>query len=145
MKDSYYYCFIKLYNQIFLKNKYLHYLEHPTIKKMMSLNYISMHNTIVVGACTILLLSNNLFYILILLNITLLDIFCIIVLKECPVFKLEKKYNSKTQIQWKAILYKYFHLEYHCRHYYEMQLDFLINLHISIYIKVFALLFFEKK
>jgi hypothetical protein len=130
-------------NNCKLWNEPKHYIKR-IIKEMISLHLISIHYAIVMAACFILLFSNNIFYIFILLNIVCIDILCIIVLQQCPVFKLEKKYKKVTTLELKAIYLGKYNFEYNCRHYYEMQLDFLINLQASIFLKIVSLIVFSK-
>lgn len=130
-----------IYSFLF-KNKYMRKLTLWDI--IISLHLILIHYAIIIIGCFILLFSNNVLYIFILLNIISIDILCIIVLKQCPIFKLEKKYKNITTIELKAIYLDEYNFEYNCRHYYEMQFDLLMNLQAFIFLKIVSLILFPK-
>lgn len=155
---KYIYYFSELYNKLVRKNKCLinfNKYNNWWLKNIIGLYYINFHSALIMMGCFILLFSNNILYIFILLNIVFLDIIAIIVLKNCPLFKMEKKFallkveekcngkcKAKTTIEIKENVLNNFGLEYKCNHYYEMQLDFIMNLESTIFFKFSCLLFY---
>lgn len=152
---KYIYYFSELYNKLIRKNKYLINFNKSNnwwLKKIIGLYYINFHSALIMMGCFVLLFSNNILYIFILLNIIFVDIICIIVLKECPLVKMEKQFallkfkekcKEKSMIEIKPNVLNKFGLEYKCNHYYEMQLDFIVNLQSTIFLKFSCLLFYN--
>ena len=64
-------------------------------QKLMGMYYGNLHIAIMFLGICIILFSNNLFYLIILLLIISIDAFTLIIIHDCPLTMLEKKFFYK--------------------------------------------------
>ena len=105
--------------------------------------YIYIHNFLIVFTSFIFLFSNNLFHLAIVLLIISLDAFSIVVMHNCPLTQMEKKFlNTSTSDERKRIM-KNLGISYHCDHIYEQQIELMINVWLIVVGKILVILFLK--
>lgn len=98
-----------------------------TIKTLIGHYYIFIHYIIACLSASILLFSNNVYILIILLNILFLDASSIVVLHDCPLTMLETRYLGYSSISVRRSFFRKLGICYECKHDYELQLEMLIN------------------
>lgn len=101
---------------------------NPIIKKIIGSYYWILHIFIMLSCGIILLFDNNIYNLVILLNIACLDCIACIFLHDCPLTILEKKYLKTSIVKKKTNLFKNANIFYKCDHRYEKTLEFLTNI-----------------
>jgi ABC-type multidrug transport system fused ATPase/permease subunit len=109
-------------------------------EKFLGTYYFTLHGLIMFLGLFILLFSTNKFYLILLLIIASCDAFAIIVLHQCPLTMLEKKYLGKNISEERMKLLSKLGIVYKCNHVYEYHLEILINMISVITIKIFFLI-----
>ena len=103
---------------------YLH--KHFNLKdlKIQQL-YMVIHSFIIFLVCFVFMFNCNILHLIVVLIIVSLDAFSIVVLHNCPLTILEKKYlkHSSSDIQKKCL--KNLGICYNCDHIYENQIELL--------------------
>lgn len=89
--------------------------------------YWNIHNAIIFCILFIIIFSNSVVHLLCILTIVSLDAFSIVVLHECPLTTLEKKYLGISSCDARNIVFKKMNFMYNCDHDYEKQIELLIN------------------
>lgn len=112
----------------------------PFLNKLVGNYYWALHAFIMVTSGTILLFDNNVYHLLILLNIACMDAVACIFLHDCPLTILEKKYLKTSFVRDKYNCLKHSPILYRCNHDYEKTLEFLINMVCFIFGKMISLL-----
>jgi hypothetical protein len=69
-----------------------------------------------------------------------LDAFSIVVLHQCPLTILEKKYLKKTSCEERKNILKNVGIFYKCNHYYEHQIELLINVWLLVACKCLVII-----
>lgn len=113
---------------------------NPYLNRYIGKGYVYLHSIIFLLGVIILIFSNNLFYILILFNITFIDSISIIILHDCPLNYLEEKYLNVSMITQKNDFYKKAGLLFNCNHNYERQLEILILIASLCIFKLFMII-----
>ena len=111
--------------------------------KILGSYYLIFHGLIMFFGTVIILFSNNIFHLIVILLCISVDSLCIVILHDCPLTLLEKKYLDTSmaelrekQLKETGIVYK----EDHC---YETQIELLINLTCLIVLKILVLIFLD--
>ena len=105
--------------------------------------YVSLHLAIIVSGIIIIIFTKNIYYLLILLNVCIIDGICLTVFHECPLTILEKRcLNTNMSLINKRILNN-LKINYKCNHVYETQCDLIINVGSICIIKLLILILFE--
>lgn len=114
-------------------------LKDFKIKKM----YILIHGLLIFLVGFIFMFNCNILHLIIVLIIVSLDAFSIVVLHNCPLTLMEKKYlkHSSNDIQKKCL--KNLGISYNCDHIYENQIELLINIWMLIAGKCLIILFLK--
>ena len=113
------------------------------LKKVNLKQYHIIHNFYIGLIVFILLFNNNLFHLSILLLIISLDAFSIIVLHNCPLTILEKKYLKTSLFEIRNKLIKKTGIHYKCNHEYEQTLESVINIWMMISSKCLIIIFLK--
>ena len=100
----------------------------PYLKMLIGNYYVLFHALIAFMGGFILFFNNNLLVLSILFMIISTDALTIIILHDCPLTMLEKKYLGNSCINTQKKIYKKMKIVYKCNHLYETQLEFVINL-----------------
>jgi len=108
--------------------------------------YLHIHNYIILTILFITIFNNSLIHLIIILIIISLDAFSIVVLHECPLTALEKKYLGLSSLDVRNNFLKKINISYMCDHNYEKQIELLINIWCIVVIKIlFIVVFFTFK
>jgi hypothetical protein len=91
----------------------------------------------------ILFFNNNLLVLSILFIIISIDALTIIILHNCPLTMLEKKYLGKSIVNSHKKIFKKMKVVYKCNHEYESQLEFVINLASFTITKIFCIIIMQ--
>ena len=121
----------------FLNNNY------PLKNVKYSIFYMVIHYIFIFIVAFVGVFNTNIFYLCILLIIVSLDAFSIVVLHECPLTTMERKYMNKSCCDMKNEYLKKANISYNCDHNYENQLEQLINVWMLIAGKCICILFFK--
>ena len=105
--------------------------------------YHILHNFYIGLIVLIMLFNNNLFHLSILLLIISLDAFSIVVLHNCPLTILEKKYLKTTLFEMRNKLIKKTGIPYKCNHQYEQTIESVINVWLMISMKCLIIIFLK--
>ena len=89
----------------------------------------------------ILIFTNNITYLVILLNILAIDTFSIVVFHDCPLSLLEKKYLGISSSEHRICLIKNCNIMYTNNNVYDLTLDVLINVWSLIALKILFIIF----
>jgi hypothetical protein len=112
-------------------------------QKLMGMYYGNLHIAIMFLGICIILFSNNLFYLIILLLIISIDAFTLIIIHDCPLTMLEKKYLGTSIVELRKKMLKRIGILYNCDHVYECQLEFIINIASTIIFKILMIIFMK--
>lgn len=102
------------------------------LKDINFIQYNFIHDIFIFFIAFIIIFNTNLFYLAIILLIISLDAFSIVVLHQCPLTILEKKYIKKTSCEERKKILKNIGIFYKCNHYYEHQIELLINVWLLV-------------
>jgi len=108
----------------------------PFLQNTIGIYYGWLHLFIMISSGTILLFDNNIYHLIILLNIVFLDCISCVFIHDCPLSPLEHKYLSSCLIDWEPFLFNKLNILYKCNHRYEITLEFLTNMLALIYGKI---------
>ena len=89
----------------------------------------------------VFIFSNNLLYLIILLNILAIDTFSIVVFHDCPLSLLEKKYLGISSLENRIYSVKNYNIMYTNNKVYDLTLDILINIWSLIALKILFIIF----
>jgi len=113
------------YNCIRVLSNYIY--EKFNLKCINFKRYDIIHNILIFVMSFLIIFDNNLFHLSIILLIISLDAFSIVVLHNCPLTMLEKKYLKKTSCEERNKILKGLGIMHKCNHQYENQIELLIN------------------
>lgn len=105
--------------------------------------YYYIHLFIMTMCGLVIFFSKNIHYLTILLIIVTLDLFLIVILHDCPITIYEQKYLGTSGIADKNKFLKSLGISHHCNHYYEVQLETVINIWCVIVSKISSLITFK--
>ena len=108
----------------------------PFLKNTIGIYYGWLHLFIMISSGIILLFNNNIYHLIILLNIVFLDCISCVFIHDCPLTPLENKYLRSSLIDWEPFLFSKMNILYKCNHRYEITLEFLTNMLALIYGKI---------
>ena len=91
----------------------------------------------------ILLFTTSINILIILLIIVSLDAFSIVILHECPLTTLERKYLGFTSCDIRNESFEKAGIMYNCDHDYEKQIELLVNVWSFITAKCLSIMFFK--
>jgi hypothetical protein len=115
-------------------------LSLKTVTEKTTKLYRAIHDCFIIVAGIIAIFNTSLFHLIILLIIISLDAFSIVVLHECPLTTMERKYLNVTSTDIRNEMLKKAGIVYHCGHDYEKQIELLINVWMLIAGKCFIIL-----
>jgi len=110
------------------------------LKNINFIKYNFIHDLFIFIIAFIIVFNTNLFYLAIILLIISLDAFSIVVLHQCPLTILEKKYLKKTSCEERNTILKNIGITYKCNHYYENQIELLINVWLLVACKCLVII-----
>lgn len=102
--------------------------------------YAFVHSFLALLGLLVLLFSNNLNHLSILLLVIVLDTLSIIIIHDCPLTVLEKKYLGSSTVTERRNGLKNMGILFACDHEYESQLELLINMCTIAAIKMFVII-----
>jgi len=102
--------------------------------------YIFIHMVVGLLGGFIMLFSNKILWLIIIINVIILDSMAIVFLHDCPLTMLEKKYLGYNCVSNRRKLLSNQSILYECSHDYEMQLELLINMWMFAVVKVFFII-----
>ena len=111
--------------------------------KLLGSYYMSLHSIIIFLGTTIILFSNNIFHLIAILICVVVDSLCIVILHDCPLTMLEKKYLGSSIAELREKRLADYNIVYKEDHLYETQIELLINLTCLIVFKILVLIFLD--
>jgi hypothetical protein len=111
--------------------------------KILGSYYMSLHSIIIFLGTTIILFSNNIFHLIAILICVAVDSLCIVILHDCPLTFLEKKYLGSSIAELREKRLADYNIVYKEDHLYETQIELLINLTCLIVFKILVLVFLD--
>ena len=111
--------------------------------KILGSYYIIIHSLIMYFGMSIILFSNNIYHLFAILLFVSLDALSVVILHDCPITLLEKKYLDSSMAQLKEQQLKECNIVYKDNHLYETQIELLINLASIIILKILVLIFMD--
>jgi hypothetical protein len=105
--------------------------------------YMLIHSWFIGLLVFVALFNNNVYHLIILLIIISLDAFSVVVLHQCPLTILEKKYLKISSSELRTELLKNMNIVYECDHEYEKHIELLINSWTIIAGKCLIILFLK--
>ena len=111
--------------------------------KILGSYYVIIHSLIMYFGMTIILFSNNIYHLFAILLFVSLDALSVVILHDCPITLLEKKYLDSSMAQLKEQQLKECNIVYKDNHLYETQIELLINLASIIILKILVLIFMD--
>jgi len=110
-------------------------------KNLKGIVYFQIHNLIIFFVLYITFFNNSIVYLFIILLIVSLDAFSIVVLHECPLTTLEKKYLGISSCDIRNDFLYNSKICYKCDHNYDKQIELLINVWCIIVLKILCIIF----
>jgi hypothetical protein len=111
--------------------------------KILGSYYMSLHSIIIFLGTSIILFSNNIFHLISVLICVAVDSLCIVILHDCPLTMLEKKYLGSSIAELREKRLADYNIVYKEDHLYETQIELLINLTCLIVFKILVLVFLD--
>lgn len=111
--------------------------------KILGSYYVIIHSLIMYFGMTIILFSNNIYHLFAILLFVSMDALSVVILHDCPITLLEKKYLDSSMAQLKEAQLKECNIVYKDNHLYETQIELLINLASIIILKILVLIFID--
>jgi hypothetical protein len=116
----------------------------PVVKdSIIGCYYYYIHLFIMTMCGLAIFFSKNIHYLTILLIIVTLDLILMVILHDCPITMYEQKYLGTSGIADKNKFLKSLGISHHCDHYYEVQLETVINIWTVIVSKISTLIIFK--
>lgn len=103
--------------------------------------YLHIHNIIIFFIIFIIIFNNSLYHLLFILIIVSIDAFSIVVLHECPLTILERKYLGDSTSDINTNILKSLNICYTCDHNYDKQIEILIITWCIVIIKILTIIF----
>lgn len=119
----------------------------PAIQWLFGKYYSAIHVLFMITCVLSLLFSNNIYHLLVVLNIMAFDFLSNVVFRDCPLTTMETKYLGKDG-SVNAIFKKKMkdlNINYNCGHIYETQMECIINCFTMIAIKIMVLVIYYIK
>jgi hypothetical protein len=111
--------------------------------KILGSYYLIIHSLIMYLGMSIILFSNNIYHLFAILLFVSVDALSVVILHDCPITLLEKKYLDYSMAQLKEAQLKEYNIVYKDNHLYETQIELLINLASIIILKILVLIFMD--
>jgi hypothetical protein len=105
--------------------------------------YTFIHNIIICSIAFVGIFSSSWVHLTCLLIVVSLDALSIVVLHECPLTSLEKKYLGVSGSDNRTYILKKAGIMYKCNHNYEKQIELLVNVWCLIACKILIIIFFK--
>jgi hypothetical protein len=105
--------------------------------------YKEIHHTFIFLIAFVGLFNNNILHLCAILLIVSLDAISIVLLHECPLTTMEKKYLNSTSCEIRNEYLRNLDIMYNCDHDYEKQIELLINVWMLIAGKIIVILFLK--
>lgn len=117
--------------------------DNLRLNKLKGLFYMNLHNyfIFIIGFITLFTTSINI--LVVILIIITLDAYTIVVMHECPLTTMERKYLGYTSCDIRNNILKQLGIVYKCDHNYEKQIELLINVWCFIAAKCISIIFFN--
>jgi len=112
----------------------------PYIHPLIGIYYASLHLVIMFFAAIILLFDTNIYHLIVLFAIVIMDSMSCVFLHNCPLTNLERKYLGHSLFGTRASIYKNMNICYKCDHEYENTIEFLSNIGALILGKILILM-----
>lgn len=109
-------------------------------RKLLGFYYQVIHYVIIVLCGFLIAFCNNPIYLIILLIVISLDAFSVVILHNCPLTILEQKYLKTSLVKERIKNIKKAKIMYKCNHYYEQQLELLINVWTLVACKILIIM-----
>jgi hypothetical protein len=100
----------------------------PYLKPLLGTYYGIFHIVIMLCSATVLLFDNHPLHLLVMFNLLTVDALSCVVLKNCPLTVLERKYVGKTWISTRFEVLQNLGIDHKCCHEYEVTLETLMNM-----------------
>jgi len=113
--------------------------EKASFKNIKGNVYLQIHNYIILTILFVTIFNNSIIHLIIILIIISLDAFSIVVLHECPLTCLERKYLGESSIDIRNKFLKNLKISYNCDHDYEKQIELLINIWCIVVVKILCI------
>lgn len=117
--------------------------ENLSFNKLKGYFYFNLHNYFLFVIGFITLFSTSIHALITMLIIVSLDANAIVVLHECPLTTMERKYLGFTSCDIRNNMLKNMGIVYKCDHNYEKQLELLINVWCFIVTKCVCIVFLK--
>ena len=116
----------------------------PYINTCIGGYYALLHTAIMGLTSLVILFDNNIIHLIILFIIIMFDCLTCVIIHDCPLTILERKYLKKISCYdtRKQVLNK-MGIVHKCNHRYEITLEFLINISSLLYFKILILIAYK--
>jgi hypothetical protein len=108
--------------------------------KLLGYYYQVLHYIIIFGGGFIILFNTNPYHLLVLLVIISLDAFANVVVHDCPLTALERKYLKTSLSDDRRKDLKRANIMYKCNHVYESQVELIVNMWTMVACKIIIIL-----
>jgi len=98
------------------------------LKPILGAYYATFHILIMLCSATVLLFDSNPIHLIIMFNLLAVDALSCIILKNCPLTMLERKYLGNTWITTRFQVLQTMGIDHQCCHEYEATLETLMNM-----------------
>jgi hypothetical protein len=115
----------------------------PFLESWLGIYYWTLHNYIIYTAAIILLFNNNIFHLILLLNIVCIDVIACIFLHDCPLTVLERRYLNTSNVDLRSFYFQNANILYNCYDRYEITLEFITNIVCLLFGKINCLILYQ--
>ncbi len=115
--------------------KFSKYINNTFDIKKLKQMYGVVHEIYIYMLAFILMFNCNPVHLIVVLSIITLDGIAIVILHQCPLTMLEKKYLKKSTFEKQKKCLKNLGISYECNHVYESQLEIIINVWLLFALK----------
>jgi len=123
-----------------ISNKIYRCLKQYIPKRLIGYYYQILHYIIILGGAFVILFNNDPYHLLILLCIISLDALANVVVHDCPLTALERKYLKSSLSHDRRKSFKSMDIMYKCNHIYESQVELIVNMWTMVACKIVVIL-----
>lgn len=106
-------------------------------------SYYFFHCLLIFFVCYVFLFGTDLLHLVIILLLVSIDSFSIVVMHNCPLTQMEKKYLKDSTNDERKRMLKHLGISYKCEHVYENQIETMVNIWLLVSSKILIILFLK--
>jgi hypothetical protein len=121
-----------------LSQTILNILKNENIN--IGLYYLILHSAIVISGTLVIIFDTNLIHLIITLIVVSLDAFANVVVHECPLTVLERKYLGTSMVDERIKVFQNLNIFYTAEDSYESTFELIVNIWSIVSLKIFCIM-----